>query len=113
MLNTEHCEDYLAEVKAEAEKLGPEMVKSLEEQLEYLGGYAEHGEPGRTRCDLFSDFAPLSFFFRMHVRDKESGEYKEWFVGGVIFFNRGDTGAGAPQFSCRLDSSEAGWSIHT
>jgi hypothetical protein len=110
MLNTEHCAEYLGEVKVTAEKLG--KLDSLNKQLEYLGSYACHTDPENTRCDLFKDFAPLSFEFVMYVKD-EAGQYKRWFNGGCIFYNAGESGVGGPQFSCRLDSRESGWSIHT
>jgi hypothetical protein len=111
MLNTEHCQEYLGEVRAQADKMG--MRGSLEKQLEYLATYACHTDLENTRCDLFKDFAPLSFGFTMYVKDEKTGEYKRWFNGGCLFYNAGESGVSGPQFSCRLDSRESGWTIHT
>ena len=111
MLNTERCEDYLAEVKAFAEANG--LTDKLEKQLNYLDTYADHDNNGRTKCDLFKDFAPQSFAFNMMKRSKD-GEYKFWFNGGVIFYAPNDSGVGCPQLSVRIgDTSEADWSINT
>jgi hypothetical protein len=113
MLNTEHCEEYLAEVRAAADEMGPEWRQKLEEQLEYLGSYACHDDPGQTRCDLTKDFAPLSFYFLMQRRQKD-GSYKTWFNGGLIFHGPHDRGGdgGAPTYSVNLCGSH-GWSVHT
>lgn len=114
MLNVhESCEERLAEVRAFADGLGPQWRKQLEEQLEYLGTFAEHGDEGKTRCDLFTDFAPYSFYFLMQKR-QEDGTYKTWFNGGLIFHGPHDNGGdgGAPTFSVNLGGSH-GWSVHT
>jgi len=127
------CEEYLAEVRAEADKRG--IRDRLEKQLDYLANYAcrvsddgpptkdtiwERGENpyrmemDRTQCVLMSDHAPLSFFFHMN-RKQGDGSYRTWFVGGCLFFAPGDTGVGSPQFSVRFgeDTSRADWTIHT
>jgi hypothetical protein len=115
MLNVnETCKDRLDEVRAFADSLGDDWRKQFEERLEYLGTYAEHGEDGKTRCDLYTDFAPHSFYFVMHLRDKSTCEYKEWFNGGLIFHGPHDNGGdgGLPTLSVNVDGSY-GWSVHT
>jgi len=132
MLNVK-CEEYLAEVRKKADEMG--IRDRLEKQLEYLAQYAcvveddgpptkgdlwsgpqwpKRLEPDRTECVLMSDHAPLSFFFHMN-RKQPDGSYRTWFVGGVIWFDAGDTGVGAPQFSVRFgeDTTKSDWSIHT
>lgn len=102
----------LDKVREFAERTG--QTKSLQENLDYLGSYACNS--GRqTRCLLYPDFAPESFFFRMELKQENEPdtEYKPWFVGGCIYFGTHDTGVGAPQFSVRLDTGKSGWSIHT
>jgi hypothetical protein len=87
---------------------------SLEENLTYLATYADHDNNGRTRCLLYPDFAPLSLAFVMEVRDKETGEYKRWFNGGLIYHGPVDgygSGSG-PTFSCTVNPTH-GWSVHT
>lgn len=102
---------HLDSVKAFAERTG--QTESLENKLEYLGGYACHDTPEDTRCLLFTDFAPMSFEFLIEKRGKD-GEYTRWFNGGLIFHGDHDNGGdgGAPTFSVNLNSAN-GWSIHT
>jgi hypothetical protein len=94
--------------------MGEEWRAKLERELEYLGSYACHDEPEQTRCELFPDFAPLSFFFVMYNKSKKDGEYKPYFNGGLIFHGPHDGfGSGsAPTFSVSLNA-EHGWSVHT
>ena len=112
--------EHMAEVKAFAEKIG--MIKQLQDRLNYLDGYAcrvDDGvntatiDYGRTKCLLFTDFAPYSFAFTMQ-RSNANGDYEYWFNGGLIFHGPHDNGGdgGAPTFSVNL-SPEHGWSIHT
>ena len=111
MLNTEHCEEYLDTVKEFAAKAN--KTESLVERLNYLDTYAEHGDRGKTKCLLFKDFAPYSFFFRMQRRQPD-GNYADWFSGGCIFHGQHDGGGNgsAPTFSVCL-TPEDGWSVHT
>ena len=111
MLDTQNVEDYLAEVKAFAEKIG--MTDQLDSQLEYLDGYAENGERGRTRCSLIKDFAPHSFSFVVEKKTAE-GEYAHMMSGGLIFHGSHDKGGdgSAPTFAVCLEPT-TGWSIHT
>jgi hypothetical protein len=104
---------YLDEVLASTPAQSIEGNSALDRYLEYLGSYADHDHDGATRCLLFKDFAPLSFFFRMEKRDKD-GEYRPWFVGGLIFHGQHDNGGdgGAPTYSVNLSPCD-GWSVHT
>lgn len=125
------CQEYLEEVRKKANELG--MRELLEEKLTYLDTFgctvsvdgpptkatvwerAEHPtcvERERSRCVLMKDHAPLSFYFELYSRGAD-GEYHFWFNGGMLWFSRGDTGVGSPQFSVRLDNSQSGWEIHT
>ena len=89
------------------------MIDQLKDQLRNLDTYAEHDERGRTRCVLWDDFAPHSFFFEMSVKDRE-GEFRHWFNGGLIFHGSHDGGGngGAPTFSVNL-TPQSGWRMHT
>ncbi len=111
------CEEYLQSVREAADKLG--LRENLEEYLTDLETYAcPLGEDQNvvdltyTRCVLWKDFAPFSFYFIMEKKQKD-GSYARWFNGGMIFYGAGETGVGAPQYSCRLGSTKAGWSINT
>lgn len=113
MLQVE-CQEYLATVREFATKAGKLQGRNgLESQLEYLDGYAEHDERGKTRCRLFKDFAPMSFAFVMERKDAD-GSYQTWFNGGLIFHGSLDGyGSGsAPTFSVTLTPTD-GWSVHT
>ena len=98
---------YLEEVKELAVKIN--KLDELEERLDYLRDYS----PEETRCLLYKDFAPMSFYFQMQTMNKED-VWQNWFNGGLIFYGPGDTGVGAPQFSVRIgEDLSCGWSIHT
>jgi hypothetical protein len=75
-------QEYFDEVKQFAETTG--RGEQLQKKLNYLDTYAENGDRGATRCILGKDFAPHSFAFLIQKRD-DSGEYKYWFNGGLIF----------------------------
>ncbi len=105
------CEEYFAEVKAFAEKTG-QMVQ-LQEKLDYLDTYAEHGDRGKTRCRLWKDYAPCSFNLLMERR-QEDGSYERWWNGGLIYHGQHDGfGSGsAPTFSTCVTPT-SGWSVHS
>ncbi len=114
MLNVaEHCQDKLEATRAFADSCGPEWRKQFEARLSFLDTYAEHGDRGKTRCQLYTDFAPYSFYFVMERRAAD-GEYSRWFEGGLIFHGPHDNGGdgGAPTFSVNIGNGY-GWSIHT
>lgn len=103
----DRTDGYLDEVKAFAERAG--KTEQLQKQLDYLANYSQ----SETRCLLFRDFAPMSFYFEIQRRS-DAATLERWFNGGLIFFNKGDTGVGSPQFSVRAgDSLPCGWSVHT
>jgi hypothetical protein len=102
---------YFELVRAHADKVG--LGAQLDERLKYLDEYAEHGDRGKTRCSLFRDSAPYSFFFRIERRERP-GEYVAWFVGGLIFHGQHDNGGDGsyPTLAVCL-SPMTGWQIHT
>ncbi|RLC88674.1 MAG: hypothetical protein DRJ03_02015 [Chloroflexi bacterium] len=99
---------HLDKVKEFAEKAG--KLDDLEKRLNYLGDYAQQ----ETRCLLYKDFAPMSFYFQMQTKNEETDEWQNWFNGGLIWHGSHDGfGSGAaPTFSVCLESTD-GWSIHT
>ena len=82
---------------------------NLQRQLDYLDNYYDRD---KTRCLLFTDFAPQSFAFEMQRKKDDQWEY--WFSGGMIFHGNHDGfGSGAaPTYSVCLNPTD-GWSIHT
>lgn len=65
------------------------------------------------RVTLFPD-GNHSFTFQWYLPNRETGEYEKWIFGGFLFFEAGDSGVGAPQFSVHLGGArESGWYIHT
>jgi len=104
-------QEYFNEVLYFAKTTGRQ--DQLQQKLDYLDTYAEHGDKGATRCLLGKDFAPYSFGFIMQKR-VASEEYDYWFNGGLILHGDHDNGGdgGAPTFSVCLGQIN-GWSIHT
>ena len=116
MLNVlESTELLMAKVVEFAEKVG--LLDQLQGQLEYLGNYACNEERGKdyTRCDLYPDFAPMSFTFSMFAKDKDKkGEYKFWFNGGLIYQGPDVPADGSfPSCTVSFDSTKHGWFVHT
>lgn len=107
MLDTSRVTQELEAARLFADTIG--LRDQLEERLRYLDTYSEGDERGKSRCQLFTDFAPASFAFTMEVKNAK-GEYKPWFNGGLIF--HGPCDGGAPNFSVSL-SDEPGWQVHT
>lgn len=107
-----HNRDYFEQVKDFAEQTG--QWDQLKEKLDYLNTYADHERKGLTKCVLYKDFAPYSFEFCMLRKDMETGEYRRWFNGGLIYHGDHDNGGdgSAPTFSVNLNPV-SGWSIHT
>jgi hypothetical protein len=96
----------LDKIKAFAEETG--RSEQLQEKLDYLANYGAQ----ETRCVLFHDSSPQCLTFHMH--QKRDGEWEYWFSGGLIFYNAGDAGSAAPQFSTRIsDIDKSGWSVNT
>lgn len=108
---------YLAQVQEFACRTG--QLPDLQAMLNYLATFACRREDGAidemaTRCVLDRDRAPWSFSFTMFRRDAETGEYRPWFSGGLVFHGpEDDHGSGsAPAFATTL-VPVAGWSVHT
>lgn len=112
------------------------IYKSWVSNLKYLEGYGCSPEdPTKCLVLLGYDSSPLSFsvqwfwrkgktlwtpeLCRSHFKDYGPGwgwieeNYDRWLNGGLIFYGDGDSGVGGPQFSVRIGSTEAGWSINT
>jgi hypothetical protein len=106
-----NVQEYFESVKEYAQEVG--LEDNLQEKLDFLDTYAEHGDRGKTRCRLTQDFAPHSFNISMDIRS-EDGEYKPWWFGGLIFRGPHDGGGngGPPTFSVSLNPCH-GWQIHT
>ena len=63
------CPERLEKARAFAKALGVE--DNLQSRLDYLGAYACQDQDGaidskRTKCYLGADFAPHSFYFKVH-----------------------------------------------
>lgn len=113
---------------------------TLEKRMDYLAHYANQDHIDNTICILGYDFAPMSFGFAMHHRDKDAHhsleeidrllkdrgkyttvadvldviKYSYWFNGGLIFHGNHDGfGSGKePTFSVCLTPT-SGWPVHT
>ena len=110
MLRIEDREYFRAvvETAADLDALGP-----LLHGLRYLARYG--GADGtRTRCRLYRDHAPLSFFFQMESL-APTGEYAPWFIGGLIYSGPGQPLDGsAPAYVVALSPvTGPHWSVHT
>jgi len=106
MIDTSNCTEYFNIVSGYAKDLGEQVAANLQKQLDYLGSYAcktsgNEIDPERTRCILYSDFAPLSFQFTMQKRTA-LGDYVDWFNGGLIFWDHADN-----------DHDHPHWTVHT
>ncbi len=82
----------------------------------------------KTRCLLYKDFAPYSFYFEIQTRKMDcgvkpggekgtpfwTGTWQRYMNGGLIFHGPHDNGGdgGPPTFSVNLSPTD-GWSIHT
>jgi len=99
--------------KTLARNLGPEMVKKFAKVLRWLNAYACHEGKLTTRVTLYLDFAPYSFGIVWERKDTD-GNWKHWFIGGLIYHGPHDNGGdgGAPTLSVNL-TPHHGWSVHT
>ena len=82
------------------------LVKELVAQLEWLTKYSYCGL--RTRVDLYSDFAPNSFYWTMEA-EKKDGTWGRVMNGGLIWHASGQY----PDLTVSLESNPGNWSIHT
>ena len=89
------------------------QIDNFKENMDYLSGYACH-EGRETRCEMYQDGAPYSFYFVMHLKRKGEDEFKPWFNGGLIYHGPHDGfgDGGAPTFSVNINNSQ-GWSVYT
>jgi hypothetical protein len=115
MLNipNEDVKAYLAEVRAEASRLG--IIDRLEKRLKYLDEYGwSLKNPDHMRCTIHKDFSPLSFNLMMEVKQSD-GSYKFLWAGALIYHGPHDgCGSGsAPTFAVTLEAVDKDWSIHT
>lgn len=111
LMISETVQEYFDKVKKFAKESG--LEEQLQEKLDFLDNYAEHGDRGKTRCWLAKDFAPHSFYFEMEKRN-EDGEYERWFNGGLILHGPHDGGGSGsfPTLSVTVQPMH-GWEIHT
>jgi hypothetical protein len=103
-------EGHLDEVLKYASTRSDETVATLERSLAFLNNYAMHGDSKiQTRCILFKDFAPRSFYFIMEMRALDgSFSWRTYFNGGLIYHATQSSGAEYPVLSVREK-----WSIST
>lgn len=62
--------EHHAQVLEFAKKTSREA--QLQDKLDWLANYACHGDSTKTRCKLYKDFAPYSYYFVMERRVAES-----------------------------------------
>jgi hypothetical protein len=99
--------EYLKEVVSDALELG-----LFSELAEGLSDLARQGDKEWV-VKLYKDFAPLSFAFSAGRYDKESGEFKQVYNGGLIYQGPNVPGDGSfPSLSVSLHSN-TGWFVHT
>ncbi len=86
----------------------------LQSQLDHLEALGPDGK--ESRCLLFPDFAPHSFAFAIEVR-VESGEWRRWLHGGLIYSGPGQPLDGSFPALCVSIGPNTGrhhdWTIHT
>jgi hypothetical protein len=97
------CPEHLEAVRAFADRTGQRA--QFEQCLIDLTAYLSD----LWMVDLFSDFAPLSFFWSQYNPAGQRG-----LSGGLIYHGEHDRGGdgGAPTFSVCLTPT-SGWAIHT
>lgn len=116
------CHERIRRTLASSPSAGLVMRECLTDKLRFLRTYAcpSAEKDGKlvvdfrhTRCVLQKDFAPLSFFFTMQVREpadmreRAAEEFHRWFSGGLIFHGDVDD----KDFTVPV--GDGSWSIHT
>jgi hypothetical protein len=98
-----NCPEHLAVVRVFADRTN--QRQQFESRLSDLTAYL----PDTWTVELYTDFAPFSFFWTQFSPTRQRG-----LIGGLIYHGRHDGGGngGAPTFSVCLTPT-AGWSIHT
>jgi hypothetical protein len=98
-----NCPEHLEQVRTFADSSGQraQFEKRLCELTAFL--------PDGWTVELYTDFAPYSFFWTQFSPTRSRG-----LIGGLIYHGQHDNGGdgGAPTFSVNLFPSQ-GWSIHT
>jgi len=98
-----NCSDHLVAVRAFADRTNqrPQFERSLSELTAFL--------PDGWTVELYTDFAPYSFFWTEFSPTRQRG-----LAGGLIYHGPHDGGGngGAPTFSVNLTPTN-GWCIHT
>jgi hypothetical protein len=93
----QECRKWIKRVAAQDRARARDMRRRFFEELRFLRDYACHDDEdkqagrAKTKCLIYTDFAPLSFFFNMQIRQND-GTYKPWFPGGLIFHGTHDGG---------------------
>ena len=78
--------EYYEQIVQTAQKRG--ILHRLQHKLEYLRHYGcSDDDPDRCMVDVGWDFAPMSFSLMWYFRTEE-GNYKHWFSGGLIFYEK-------------------------
>ena len=97
------CPEYLATVREFADRTN--QRQQFESRLSDLTAYI----PDNWTVELYTDFAPYSFFW---IEYSPTG--KRGLIGGLIYHGPHDGGGngGAPTFSVNLTPMN-GWRIHT
>ena len=108
---TEFTEDGLAQLE-KCIKFINEKRPDLEEN--FISRFKYLGEQPKRKLTIWTDFAPLSFYFVAYWRNPKTDQWERDFNGGIIFHGNHDGGGngGAPTFSVNLEAVD-GWSIHT
>ena len=85
---------------------GAGLVGDLVKELEYLRKYTWCDCP--TRVNLFSDFAPNSFYWTMEAKKKDAS-WAQVSVGGLIYH----ADHRYPTLTCPIGETAGRWSVHT
>lgn len=130
---TPEAKQYLEDVRAFADRRGPETRAKLEAQIKYLEEYGGMKEgvlvdPSRFVVVLSSDRSPHSFNVTWYLRkvdhavpiekfidDKTRSAFYSYFMnGGMIYYGPQESGVSGPQFSVRSGSeTDEDWTINT
>lgn len=102
-----HCPEHLQAVTDFADRTGQRAA--LDEKLKDLAQYLPDG----YYCHLYTDFAPMSFFWQeLKTADAENNHAPRGMIGGLIYHGKLEDGSRPETFSVSLTPQNA-WSIHT
>jgi len=105
MLNIESCKERLEKTKQFAKEQG--LLDQFEGQLKHLERFFDNEGQGSAICYLYNDHSPYSFYFEI----ERSGRIV--CNGGLIYYEKNDSGVDAPQHSVRINTDHRGWQINT